>query len=144
MSYTNPDPAAVIAPESETCDVFHGSTEQMHAVRQALIPADLAGALAETFRALGDPTRVRILDALSRAELCVCDIATLLSLGESAVSHQLRLLRSLRLVRSRRAGRMVFYALDDAHILRLFAQGLEHVEEAMPVVRRAATMGAQR
>ena len=89
------------------------------------------------------PTRVRILDALSRAELCVCDIATLLSLGESAVSHQLRLLRSLRLVRSRRAGRMVFYALDDAHILRLFAQGLEHVEEAMPVSRRAAT-GAER
>ena len=115
----------------------------MRAVRQALIPADLAGALAETFRALGDPTRVRILDALSRAELCVCDIATLLSLGESAVSHQLRLLRSLRLVRSRRAGRMVFYALDDAHIMRLFAQGLEHVEEAMPVSRRAST-GAER
>src|SRR5918993_3189489 len=101
-------PASLI---DDACDVFHGSTEQMRAVRQALIPAELAGALAETFRSLGDPTRVRILDALSRAELCVCDIATLLSLGESAVSHQLRLLRSLRLVRSRRAGRMVFYAL---------------------------------
>jgi ArsR family transcriptional regulator, lead/cadmium/zinc/bismuth-responsive transcriptional repressor len=73
----------------------------------------------------------------------VCDIATLLSLGESAVSHQLRLLRSLRLVRSRRAGRMVFYALDDAHILRLFAQGLEHVEEAMPVSRRSPAGGGQ-
>jgi DNA-binding transcriptional ArsR family regulator len=67
--------------------------------------------------------------------LCVCDIAALLRLGESAVSHQLRLLRSLRLVRSRREGRMVFYALDDDHITRLFAQGLEHVAEAWPAVR---------
>ena len=122
--------------EDSTCDVFHANSQHMQAVRKALIPPTLAGTLAETFRALGDPTRVRILDALSRAELCVCDIATLLSLTESAVSHQLRLLRSLRLVRSRRAGRMVFYALDDAHITRLFAQGLEHVEEAMPASRR--------
>jgi ArsR family transcriptional regulator, lead/cadmium/zinc/bismuth-responsive transcriptional repressor len=139
MPSTHLQPPTSPTATDETCDVFHGSTEQMSAFRQALIPAESAGALAETFRALGDPTRVRILDALSRAELCVCDIATLLSLGESAVSHQLRLLRSLRLVRSRRAGRMVFYALDDAHILRLFAQGLEHVEEAMPVSRRAST-----
>jgi ArsR family transcriptional regulator, lead/cadmium/zinc/bismuth-responsive transcriptional repressor len=139
MSSTDLETSTSASLTGEACDVFHGSTEQMRAVRQALIPADLAGALAETFRALGDPTRVRILDALSRAELCVCDIATLLSLGESAVSHQLRLLRSLRLVRSRRAGRMVFYALDDAHIVRLFAQGLEHVEETMPASRREAT-----
>jgi ArsR family transcriptional regulator, lead/cadmium/zinc/bismuth-responsive transcriptional repressor len=134
----------VSTPDDTTCDVFHASTEQMRTVREALIPSALAGTLAETFRALGDPTRVRILDALSRAELCVCDIATLLSLTESAVSHQLRLLRSLRLVRSRRAGRMVFYALDDAHITRLFAQGLEHVEEAMPASRREALTGEGR
>ena len=137
MSLTDLQPSTSTSLTDESCDVFHGSTQQVREVRQALIPAESASALAETFRALGDPTRVRILDALSRAELCVCDIATLLSLGESAVSHQLRLLRSLRLVRSRRAGRMVFYALDDAHILRLFAQGLEHVEEAMPVSRRS-------
>jgi DNA-binding transcriptional ArsR family regulator len=76
---------------------------------------------------------------LSRSELCVCDIATLLGLSESAVSHQLRLLRSTRLVRARRDGRMVFYALDDQHIVGLFAQGLEHVEEREPSsgVRRA-------
>ncbi len=86
-------------------------------------------ALAETFKVLGDTTRVRILDALSRTELCVGDIATLLGLSESAVSHQLRLLRSARLVRPRRAGQMIFYSLDDQHIVRLFAQGLEHVEE---------------
>jgi ArsR family transcriptional regulator len=86
-------------------------------------------ALAETFKVLGDATRVRILDALSRSELCVCDIAQLLGLSESAVSHQLRLLRGMRLVRARRDGRMVFYTLDDQHIVRLFEQGMEHVEE---------------
>jgi ArsR family transcriptional regulator len=86
-------------------------------------------ALAETFKVLGDTTRVRMLDALSRSELCVCDLAGLLGLSESAVSHQLRLLRGMRLVRPRRQGRMIFYTLDDAHIVRLFEQGLEHVEE---------------
>jgi ArsR family transcriptional regulator, lead/cadmium/zinc/bismuth-responsive transcriptional repressor len=93
--------------------------------------------LAETFRALGDPTRVRILDALSHDELCVCDVATLVGASESAVSHQLRLLRSLRLVRSRRDGRMVFYALDDQHIRTLFQQGLRHVEESAGSVEGA-------
>lgn len=87
-------------------------------------------ALAETFRMLGDTTRVRILDALSRAELCVQAIARHIDSSESAVSHQLRLLRGMRLVRPRRAGRQVFYSLDDQHIVRLFAQGLEHVQEA--------------
>ena len=93
------------------------------------MPARTVVALADTFRVLGDPTRVRILDALSTGELCVCDIATLVELSESAVSHQLRLLRSMRLVRARRAGRLVFYALDDQHIIELFQQALTHVEE---------------
>src|SRR5215470_319087 len=97
--------------------------------KDGLLPDSSASSLADTFRVLGDVTRVRILDALSRAELCVCDIAGLLGLSESAVSHQLRLLRSWRLVRSRRSGRMVFYALDDQHIVRLFRHGLEHVQE---------------
>jgi ArsR family transcriptional regulator, lead/cadmium/zinc/bismuth-responsive transcriptional repressor len=88
-----------------------------------------ATALAETFKALGDPTRVRILDALSRAEVCVCDLAAMLGLTESAVSHQLRFLRSLRLVRSRRDGRHIHYTLADQHVVRLFEQGLEHVQE---------------
>jgi DNA-binding transcriptional ArsR family regulator len=86
--------------------------------------------LTEIFRVLGDPTRVRILDALSRAELCVGDLAAQLGLTESAVSHQLRLLRNTRIVRARRAGRMIFYALDDRHVLILFRQGLRHVQEA--------------
>jgi len=86
-------------------------------------------ALAETFKVLGDTTRVRLLDALSRAEVCVCDLASMLRLSESAVSHQLRLLRSLRLVRSRRDGRHIYYTLADQHIVKLFEQGLEHVQE---------------
>lgn len=96
-----------------------------------LDPASVVS-LADTFRLLGDTTRVRILDAVSRAELCVSDIARLLGASESAVSHQLRLLRSVRLVRPRRAGRQVFYTLDDHHIVNLFAEGLEHVQEAAP------------
>ena len=97
--------------------------------RDALLPDSSASSLADTFRVLGDVTRVRILDALSRTELCVGDIAQLLGLSESAVSHQLRLLRDQRLVRPRRAGQMIFYTLDDHHIVKLFAQGLEHVQE---------------
>jgi DNA-binding transcriptional ArsR family regulator len=95
-----------------------------------LVGGDTASALADTFRALGEPTRVRILDALSHGELCVCDLAAVLGLSQSAVSHQLRVLRGLRLVRARREGRMVFYALDDRHVTGLLAQGLTHVLEA--------------
>ena len=90
---------------------------------------DTVAALAETFRVLGDPTRVRILDALAGGELCVCDIASLVGISESAVSHQLRLLRGMRLVRPRRAGRLVYYTVDDQHIIELLRQALTHVEE---------------
>lgn len=91
-------------------------------------PRDVEG-LTEIFRVLADPTRVRILDLLSREELCVGDVANRLGVTESAVSHQLRLLRNTRVVRSRREGRMIFYALDDRHVLTLFRQGLRHVQE---------------
>lgn len=116
--------------DRESCESPHADAGAVETLRARLIAERPVAALAETFRALGDPTRVRILDALSKAELCVCNIAALLGLSESAVSHQLRLLRGMRLVRSRRAGRMVFYALDDQHIVRLFNQGLAHVQEA--------------
>lgn len=98
--------------------------------RRAMLmrPRTIEG-LADTFRVLGDPTRVRILDALSGGELCVCDIASLVGISESAASHQLRLLRNSRLVRPRRAGRLVYYAIDDHHILELLRQALTHVEE---------------
>lgn len=138
-------PAALDAPprrqaDPDACEVFVADAARVARVRAGLIGHRQVASLAETFRALGDPTRVRILDALSKDELCVCDLATLLGLTESAVSHQLRLLRALRLVRARRDGRMMFYAIDDQHIVTLFRQGLRHVDEG----GRAAPRGASR
>jgi ArsR family transcriptional regulator len=98
-------------------------------VKDRLLDDRSAALLAETFKVLGDPTRVRILDALAREEVPVCDLAGVLGLSQSAVSHQLRLLRSMRLVRSRRDGRHIYYVVDDDHIAKLFKQGLEHVQE---------------
>src|SRR5688500_6747501 len=96
---------------------------------QTLLQPDAVGALADIFKVLGDPTRVRILDVLSRGEQCVCRLAALLGMTESAISHQLRLLRNTRIVRARREGRLIYYSLDDKHVLTLFRQGLRHVEE---------------
>lgn len=101
---------------------------QISRVSQLTNPAAVE-ALAETFRILGDPTRLRIVDALAESELCVCDIAERVGMSESAVSHQLRLMRAKRIVRGRREGRCVYYTLDDQHILDLFQQGLRHVTE---------------
>ena len=125
--------------QDDACDVIRIDLPRVRRLRASLVNGDSVTGLAETFRALGDPTRVRILDALSHEELCVCDLAAVLSLSQSAVSHQLRLLRSLRLVKARREGRMVFYALDDRHVVDLLQQGLRHVEEAAP--RAAARRG---
>ena len=86
--------------------------------------------LAETFRLLGDPTRVRIVDALATGQLCVHEISDRVGISESAVSHQLRLMRTMRIVKGRREGRCVYYTLDDQHILDLFQQGLRHVSES--------------
>src|SRR5262245_28431802 len=120
-------------------------------VHTAALPARRLGesavrALAETFKLLGDETRVRLLDILARTELCVQDVARILGMTQSAISHQLRLLRSMRLVRTRRDGRQIFYALDDDHIVKLFEQGLEHVEEraGLPRARRARGGGPDR
>jgi ArsR family transcriptional regulator, lead/cadmium/zinc/bismuth-responsive transcriptional repressor len=84
--------------------------------------------LARTFQALADPTRVRLISALTHAELCVCDLAAVLGMSQSSVSHQLRSLRDLHLVKSRRDGREIFYTLDDEHIRELFELGLKHIQ----------------
>jgi ArsR family transcriptional regulator len=89
----------------------------------------LVHALADTFKLLGDPTRVRIVHALASGPLCVHEISDRVGISESAVSHQLRLMRTMRIVRGRREGRCVYYTLDDQHILALFEQGLRHVSE---------------
>lgn len=113
----------------DLCELPHLSGSEAEARRGGLVNARVVEEVADTFRVLGDPTRVRILDALSGGELCVCDIAALVGISESAVSHQLRLLRGMRLVRPRRAGRQVFYSIDDQHIVELMRLALTHVQE---------------
>jgi ArsR family transcriptional regulator len=102
----------------------------LEVVRAAMLGAESIEAVAEVFKLLGDPTRVRLVDALSHGERCVCDLASLVGQTESAVSHQLRLLRSARLVRVRRTGRHAYYALDDHHVVGLLHDTRKHVEEA--------------
>ena len=107
-----------------------GDAAALSQVRTQLLGSEPVEALAEVFKLLGDPTRVRILDALTHGERCVCDLASLVGLSESAISHQLRLLRSSRLVRVRRAGRMAFYSLDDHHVVGLLHDTRKHIQEA--------------
>jgi DNA-binding transcriptional ArsR family regulator len=122
----------------EVCDLVQIDLTRVRKIRAALVRPDAVQGLADTFSALGDPTRVRILDALSHGELCVCDLAAVLAVSQSAVSHQLRLLRGMRLVKPRRDGRVVFYSLDDQHIMAIFKQTLQHVEESSPSRHGAA------
>lgn len=102
--------------------------KKVTSVRAAMENDDVIHDLAETFKALGDPTRTRIVFALSRHELCVTDLASLLEVTPSAVSHQLRVLRNMKLVRYRKDGKMAYYSLDDEHIEHLFNEGLRHVK----------------
>ena len=95
--------------------------------QQQLVDELTAARLAETFQALADPTRIRLISALMETELCVCDLSAVLGMSQSAVSHQLRSLRDLRLVKHRKQGRIVYYALDDQHIRDLFQRGRDHV-----------------
>jgi DNA-binding transcriptional ArsR family regulator len=105
--------------------------------REALLPDDQAGELAALFGALADPTRARLISLLARRELCVGELAEALAMSLSAISHQLRLLHHLRIVRRRREGRQVYYALDDAHVATIFQCGLEHVRHGQAPGRTA-------
>jgi DNA-binding transcriptional ArsR family regulator len=103
--------------------------QAVETVRRQLIDAGTAARVAQMFKVLDDPTRVRIVHALSLAELCTYDLAAILGISESTVSHQLRMLRLLRLVKHRREGRAVYYSLDDEHIRHLFEQSYRHATE---------------
>ncbi|KLU64095.1 hypothetical protein DEAC_c39100 [Desulfosporosinus acididurans] len=115
--------------DSPICETVCVHPEVINNFDNKLILYEKADDLAELFKTLADPTRVRIIDALAKAELCVCDLAELLNLSQSATSHQLRVLRGNKLVKYRREGKMVYYALDDEHVLSLYNQGLEHINE---------------
>jgi len=116
--------------KDDVCEVKYVNEAQVKLVQEQMIGDETAFQLAETFKILSDSTRVKILYALSKAELCVCDLSSLLGMRDSTVSHHLRLLRALQLVKYRKEGRIVYYSLDDAHIEKLFEQGLEHVQES--------------
>ena len=110
--------------------LFYMASRPLSDVRPRLLGGRLVESIADVFSLLGDPTRVRLVDALTHGERCVGDLASLVGLSESAVSHQLRLLRAARLVRVRRAGRQAYYALDDHHVVGLINGTRKHVEEA--------------
>lgn len=109
------------------CEIECIDEAKVSAVKARLISDDATTRLVEMFKVLGDGTRVRIIHALSLEELCVCDIASLLGTTKSAISHQLRMLRNMRVVRYRKAGKIVYYSLDDTHIASLFGEGLKHI-----------------
>jgi DNA-binding transcriptional ArsR family regulator len=111
----------------DPCAETYIHEQRVQAVLPHLVDDRTAMHLAETFKALSDPTRLRIVSLLAGAELCVCDLAAALGMSQSAVSHQLRTLRDRRLVRWRREGRQIFYTLDDEHVADLFRLGMDHV-----------------
>ena len=113
----------------DCCDFIHVHEDVVEQVRQRMPGEDALYDLTELFRIFGDSTRVRILYVLLESEMCVCDLAMLLGMTQSAISHQLRALKNARLVRSRREGKTVFYALADDHVKTILDQGLEHVAE---------------
>ena len=115
--------------ELPRCEETRIHPDAVERVRGLLPQDEVLYDLAELFKIFGDTTRIRILYALFEAELCVCDIAQLLSLSQTAVSHQLRLLKGSKLVKSRRDGKTVFYSLADDHVRSIIGQGMEHVEE---------------
>lgn len=109
------------------CDVIH--EEAVEKAREQMLDPGKYDDLASLLKHFGDPTRVRILHVLRNQELCVCDLAALLNLTKSAVSHQLKALKLAKLVRSRREGQIIFYSLDDDHVMNILQIGLEHLSE---------------
>lgn len=112
--------------ESDACTQLCDHPQSICLTKAEMVPEEKARRTAELFKMLGDPARIKILHALSKREHCVCDLATIVAMGQSAVSHQLRLLRGARLVKYRKEGKMVWYSLDDEHVFSLLIQGIEH------------------
>ncbi len=109
------------------CTIVHRNV--IEEVRTKLPKEEILYDLAELFKVFGDTTRVKIISVLFESEMCVCDIAELLNISPSAISHQLRVLRHARLVKPRKEGKVVFYSLNDEHIKSIFDQGLDHILE---------------
>ena len=115
----------------DLCEIHHTHPEKLQDCALHKLDDATSLELADIFKVLGDKTRIKLLSLLAaEEELCVCDIAESLQMGQSAISHQLRVLRAARLVKFRKAGKEAFYSLDDDHVVKLMRQGLEHVRES--------------
>ena len=115
--------------EAEICECELIHQDAVHRVEDQLPPPETYDRLAELFKVFGDVTRIRILYVLFEEEVCVCDLAKLLGMTQSAISHQLKLLKQARLVKNRREGKTIFYSLADDHVATLLRQGTEHISE---------------
>lgn len=117
--------------EVECCESFELHENLLKIVRETMPEETELYDLAELFKVFGDSTRIRILFVLFEAEVCVCDLASALNMTQSAISHQLRILKQNKLVKSRREGKSVFYSLADDHVRTIINQGREHIEEEL-------------
>ena len=115
--------------EIEKCEIVETHPEIVKAVNEQMPQEEILYDLAELFKVFGDSTRIKILYVLFESEMCVCDIAQILQMSQSAISHQLRVLKQNHLVKFRREGKSVLYSLSDDHVRRIINQGLEHVED---------------
>lgn len=119
----------ILIDDSPHCEFLHAHDEIVEKVRAAMPDEDLLYDLAELYKVFGDSTRIKILYVLFEAEMCVCDIAKLLNMTQSAISHQLRVLKQSKLVDYRKDGKTVFYSLADDHVKTIIGQGLDHISE---------------
>ncbi|MCC5911009.1 MAG: helix-turn-helix transcriptional regulator [Clostridiaceae bacterium] len=114
----------------EVCEIQCIHEEDVKEVKDSMLEPNTLLDLAEFFKVFGDATRIKILYALFQKEMCVCDIAAVLDMNQSAVSHQLRILKNHRLVKFRREGKIIYYSLDDDHVKKVFHEGLNHIEHS--------------
>ena len=117
----------------EQCEFMHVHEDIVAQVEKNMPDEEVLYDLAELFKIFGDSTRIKILYVLNESEMCVCDIARLLGMTQSAISHQLRSLKQSKLVKYRREGKTVFYSLADGHVRTILSQGMEHVAELLPL-----------
>lgn len=115
--------------EVECCEAYHVHSNLVHQIEDGMPSEEILERLAEFYKVFGDVTRIKILCVLFQSELCVCDLAEVTGMTQSAISHQLRVLKQMQLVKNRREGKTVYYSLADAHIQSILNQGMEHIAE---------------
>lgn len=115
--------------EVECCETHHVHESLVHQIEDGMPSPETMQSLAEFYKVFADPTRIKILCTLFQSELCVCDLAEVTCMTQSAISHQLRVLKQMKLVKNRREGKIVYYSLADAHIQSILNQGMEHIAE---------------